>query len=336
MVATRAPTDLLTVVLADYFQVAATRRTVGSARWYRFETRLERSALRVLDLLDEFGAKATFFVLGWVGEQLPEVVRTVVDRGHEIASMGYFHRGVREVTQGEFELDARRSREVLERACGHRVLGYRVAHGWLHEDDTWVLDVLADNGFAYDSSVRPLFRTFARDDCHRVPYRHRHGQCEIWELPISSAKVAGWCLPIGGGNYLRQLPRPLMKRAAAGWHRTHKAPFQLYFHAWELDPDQPRIDASSLLEGIRHYRNLDKMLPILREYLEMYSFVGIADYLGLELEPTEPSTVRVPDPDPVSLSAADSRSSHGPDRRASVTIVIPCYNEKRVLPSTLR
>jgi polysaccharide deacetylase family protein (PEP-CTERM system associated) len=285
---------LLTVVLEDYFQVAPLRQVIPTRRWSRFETRVERNTDKALALLDEFGIKASFFVVGWIADEMPEVVRRVAGHGHEIASKGYFHRGIRQFGREEFRDDLLRSREALERAAGTRVLGYRIAEGWLGPQDLWALDVLAEEGFLYDSSIRPIFRAFAAQPERRRLHCHRANGRTLWEFPIPSWTLAGWSLPIAGGNYLRQAPPALMRRAVAHWHRTAAVPLLMYFHVWELDPEQPRIQAAPLWERVRQYRNLDRMDGILRPYLETYRFSGIGDYLerrGVELPFRLPAAV---------------------------------------------
>ena len=265
-------------------------------RWYRFERRVESNTRKALDLLDEFNISATFFVLGVIADEMPELVREVAARGHEVASKGYLHRSIRDYDRSEFRNDVARSREALERASGAKAYGYRIGHRWFDPRDLWALDVLAAEGFAYDSSVRPLFRRYAREPWRRQPHRHscQHGQ--IWEFPLSTWSFGNWSIPISGGNWFRQFPHWLMRRAVAAWGRKTLAPFLMYFHVWELDPDQPRIQGAPLEQRIRQYRNLDKMAGIIRYYLGRYRFIGIADYLGLPRTGASPerSTSRLP------------------------------------------
>jgi polysaccharide deacetylase family protein (PEP-CTERM system associated) len=327
---------VVTVGLEDYYQVGAFNRLIQRGQWYRFETRLDKSARRTLDLLDRFNVKATFFVLGWIADRFPEVVRLVAERGHEVASKGYYHRSIRQMTPEEFRDDLRRSREALERAAGRRVLGYRVAHEWFLPSDLWALDVLADEGYAYDSSINPLLRRYAHEPWRRFLHEHHSGTRRLWEFPISNVNVLGWNVPVAGGNYFRQFPHTLVKRAVAHWHRKYEAPFVMYFHVWELDPEQPKLNTNSLLTRIRHYRGLDKMHWVLEDYLSKYPFTSIADYLGLRPEPVGPP------PAPAEPRHDDSavRLAVGPppadpssdDGRTPVSIVVPCYNEELILP----
>ena len=241
-----------------------------------------------------------------------------------MASKGYFHHSISHFSREEFRDDVARSREALERAAGSHVHGFRIGHQWFAPDDLWALDVLAEEGFAYDSSVRPLFRRYAREPWRRRPHRHRHDGGQIWEFPLASWTLFGWSVPISGGNYFRQLPHWMIRRAVASWVKTGNSPFLMYFHVWELDPDQPRILAAPWKERVRQYRNLDRMEEIVRFYLENYEFTGIADYLELP---------RVPEQCTLKITGKDDPSAvHSIEGRVPITVVIPCFNEELILP----
>lgn len=322
---------LLTVALEDYYHVSALNRVIASAKWSRFENRLEIGTERTLALLDEFNIRATFFVLGWVADIAPELVRKVASRGHEIASKGYYHRGMWELSPGEFRDDLVRAQEALERAAQQKIVGYRVARRWFTEKDLWALDVLAESGYRYDSSIKPLLRAFAHQPWRRFAHEHRTESGSIWEFPPSSAEILGLSIPIAGGNYFRQLPAPLIRRAVANWDRTVDAPFVMYFHTWELDPDQPRIHAAALHQRVRHYRNLGKMEGILRDYFSRYRFESIAQRLRIPVE--LPKVVARSAGSAVLASVTDVTEPEQPDLAATpVSVVIPCYNEEAVLP----
>ena len=317
-----AKRHLLTIAVEDYFQVVAFRKLVDPSQWYRFERRVERNTRRALDLLDEFGVKATFFTLGWVADEMPEVVREIAARGHEVASKGYFHRTIQEMTPGEFREDLQRSREAIERATGIRVIGYRIARGHLGPTDLWALDVLAEEGFVYDSSFYPRLNSIAAEPWRRFPFKHRHGDNEIIEFPLATWGWRGWLFPIAGGAYLRQLPHSLMSRALDHWQRNYTSPLVMYFHVWELDPDLPKITAASGYTRVRQYRNLERMPSILRFYLLRYTFEPIRDRMGIA---PEPAILRTK----AESSSAPSESPAA--RRIPVTLVIPCFNEESVL-----
>jgi polysaccharide deacetylase family protein (PEP-CTERM system associated) len=327
---------ILTVALEDYYHVGAFNRLIQRGQWYRFERRIERATERALDLLDEYGATATFFVLGWVADTLPELVKQVAQRGHEVASKGYYHRNVRQLTPGEFRDDLTRSREAIERAAGQRVRGYRVADQWFRPADLWALDVLAEEGYEYDSSIGPILRSYAAEPWRRFAHLHRHGDRTLWELPISTADVFGMLVPIAGGNYFRQFPHWMVRTAVENWTRTYTAPYVMYFHTWELDPDQPKISAP-WVSRLRQYRNLDRMPQYLRYYLGRYRFKSAAQVLGLSPAPlrVEPATVpRVRSSGAVALRLAAPTADPEalPAPRTPVSVVIPCYNEELILP----
>ncbi|HEX6898982.1 MAG TPA: glycosyltransferase [Thermoanaerobaculia bacterium] len=322
---------LLTVGVEDYFQVGSFQKLIPPENWYRFEARVARNTEKTLSLLDAFGVKATFFVLGWVAEAMPEVVRGIVARGHEVASGGYRHKTIRQVSRTELREDLRRSREALERAGGRRVLGHRIPH-FLGPSDLWALDVVAEEGYAYDSSVRPVLRRFAGEPWRRTIHRRAAGGRVLWEVPPSAPSLCGLALPVAGGNYFRQLPHTLIRPLVRRWHRREGAPFVMYFHVWELDPEQPKLNAGSPLTRLRHYRNLDKMEWVLEDYFRTCRVTGIADYLGLQPSPVEVLAER---PRPAAVRKAAPAFA----ARPSVTIVVPCYNEERsleYLANTLR
>jgi polysaccharide deacetylase family protein (PEP-CTERM system associated) len=322
---------ILTVVLEDYCHVAPVSRVVPPDYWSRFESRVHRNTELTLDLLDEVGAKATFFVLGWIGEHQPEVVAEVVRRGHEIASKGFFHRHVRQMTPEQFREDVRRSREALQDASGVAVRGYRVPRGGLGKRDLWALDVLAEEGFAYDSSVRPLGMEFAREPFRRFIHRHESPGHQIWEVPLSTWSLGPFSLPISGGNYMRQLPNALIRRALAAWDRDDAAPLVCYFHVWELDPDQPRISAVSVLERVRQYRNLQAMSERIRYYLDRYRFGTISEYLDL---PPVPNTLPIARVELASVGPSSAATAQRASPRTPISVVVPCYNEEATLGYT--
>jgi polysaccharide deacetylase family protein (PEP-CTERM system associated) len=326
---------ILTVGLEDWFQVGAFQQLINHEHWYRFETRLERSTRATLDLLDQHDTKATFFVLGWVAQEMPELVAEVASRGHEIASRGFYHRSVRNLTREEFRDDLLRTQEALVAATGQKIVGYRVADGWFRPEDLWALDVLAEEGYAYDSSLLPLGLRFRSDPWRRFVHSHETPTGTLLEVPPSSVRIAGCNLPICGGNWFRQIPHTLLKHLVSRWDGRCEHPLVTYFHTWELDPEQPRISAVDRLNRVRHYRNLDKMRWVLAEHLSRYRFGTVADSLGLELERAgqkkrvdeRPSCLTVNPP-----ATAARPSSPG----TPVSVVIPCYNEESTLPYLAR
>jgi polysaccharide deacetylase family protein (PEP-CTERM system associated) len=327
---------ILTVALEDYFHVAPFKSLIDRKQWYRFEMRLEASTRRTLDFLDEFGVRATFFVLGWVAEAVPELLREVTARGHEVASKGYYHRDIRQLDRQEFRDDVLRARDALQRATGMPVLGYRVPQGWFEKSDLWALEVLAEAGMVYDSSVRLVLRSYASEPWRRFPHWPQVSGRPFLEVPLSSIRLFGLDLPIAGGNYFRQFPDAFMRRAVAHWNRHYQAPYVMYFHTWELDAEQPRISAASLKTRIRQYRNLEKMPAMLGHYFKSYRFTSIAQYFGLEAGASAQTQ-----PPASSLNRAVLEWESVPGREAPptlgradplpVTLVVPCYNEEQSL-----
>jgi len=313
--------DLMTVVLEDYFHVGAMRGLISPHQWNRFETRFESNTLKALDLLKKNDVKATFFVLGWVAERQPELVAEIARQGHEIANYGYAHRDVQQMTREEFRDDARRSRDLLEIASGRRVIGFRIPQGLRSDDDLWVLDVLAEEGYIYDSSVVP----YRYDRASRGAFLDENDGRELWEFPHATMNLFGYLLPISGGNYFRQIPHTLLQHAVAAWKRQFDTPFMMYFHVWELDPDQPRISAASWMARTRQYRNLKKMDWVLADYFTKYKFDSIANFLGVNTTPDTPVAPR-----PVAPAAAIEIAA--PIARTQVSIVVPCFNERPALP----
>ncbi len=325
-----AKTNILTVALEDYFQVGAFNRVIQQGQWYRFENRLEKNTRRLLDLLARNNLKATVFVLGWIADRFPELIKLVVSHGHEIASKGYYHRGIKGLTPIEFKEDLIRSREALERAGGRKVVGYRLADGWFTPEDMWAMESLAEVGYEYDSSIAPIGDNFTDDPLHGVVHRQEGQHGGVWEVPISTGRILGLRVPIAGGNYLRQIPNWLVRRAVGRWMTRADAPLVVYFHAWELDPDQPKITATSRLTRLRHYRNLHKMEGYLENLFQRYSFTSAADYLGLSTELTDcrfsQKVVTPADTSPAPAIAS------GEIPKPPVTIVVPCFNEELILP----
>ena len=322
---------LLGISLEDYFHVGAFRDLISRSHWRRFESRLERATNETLDLLDAYDARATFFALGWVAEHLPELVRRVVERGHEVANSGFSHRGVSELDPAELRDELVRGHEAIVRATGRAPRGTRIPD-WIREEHLWALDVVADLGYAYDASLRPLGSDCRSRPERRYPFDHVSGGRLVREFPVPTAKVGPLLVPIGGGNWIRQLPEQLVMRAIERWQERRDVPFSMYLQSWELDPSQPRITAASWLTSVRHYRNLERTERVLRRLLAQRPFVGYAEYMGLPALPwATPSLLITP---------ARTMAIVRDDRAATpelvpVTVVVPCFNEAETLPYLL-
>ncbi|MFN9720533.1 MAG: glycosyltransferase [Planctomycetota bacterium] len=339
--------NLFTVNLEDYFQAGAFHRYVSPGNWYRFESRLQTNAEETLVLLDQHRTKATFFVLGWVAERHPELVRQISDAGHEIASRGFLHQPLLKVTAKARREDLIRSRKLLEDTIGKEVIGFRLSDGWLRRGDLWFLDELHEAGYVYDSSLMPRRRDFITQPWRRFIHEHQCGSGgSMLEIPPSTIPMAGMWIPIAGGNYLRQLPDNMMQTAIQKWQRTEPSPYVMYFQTWELDDQQPRLSVTGRLNQIRHYRNLGKYRSLLPHYLTSGKFTSIAEYASRKDGPLATLNDRVCRviQQTIRRQRRDAEETVGPtdshtladDRkhlvRPGVTLVIPCYNEESTLP----
>lgn len=272
--------NALTVDVEDYFHVSALAPSIERSSWASRESRVVGNTKRLLDLFDQFGAKGTFFVLGWVAEHYPQLVSDIAARGHEIACHGLSHRLVYEQSPDEFREETRRAKKLLEDITGASVLGYRAASYSIVRSSLWALDTLAELGFAFDSSIFPVRHDrYGIPDAERAPHRlSTPGGRAIVEWPLSTANVAGFRLPVSGGGYFRLLPYWLTRWGLASINRSESQPFIFYLHPWEIDPQQPRV-AASLLSRFRHYTNLDKCEARLQRLLGEFDFGTVRDSL---------------------------------------------------------
>lgn len=276
--------NALSVDVEDYYQVSAFESVVRFEDWGRRESRVERNTYRILDLLDKFHAKATFFVLGWVAEHNPALVQIISKRGHEIASHGYAHRLIYTQTQAQFREETRRAKKTVEDIIGQSIIGYRAASYSITAESLWALDILAEEGFQYDSSIFPI-----RHDRYGIPGHERffhvlngNGHLPIAEVPLSTLRIAGLNIPVAGGGYFRLLPYAMTHLALLYLNRQEGQPAVVYFHPWEIDLDQPRIQAG-WISRFRHYTNLARMEGKLRRLLANFSFAPIREVYAASL-----------------------------------------------------
>jgi polysaccharide deacetylase family protein (PEP-CTERM system associated) len=251
--------NAMSVDVEDYFQVSAFANHVRRDDWTSLPSRVERNTDKVMRLFADAGVKATFFTLGWVAERHKDLIRRIVAEGHELASHGFAHFRATDQTPEEFRADVRRTKAILEDAGGVAVRGYRAASFSIGAGNLWTLEVLAEEGYGYSSSIYPV-----RHDHYGMPdaprFAHRPvGQVGVLELPISTLRMGGRNLPIGGGGYFRLLPYPAYRWALSRLNRDDLQPAIFYFHPWEVDPDQPRPEGLSAKTRFRHYLNLGRM-----------------------------------------------------------------------------
>lgn len=271
------PTHAMTIDVEDYFHVAALKDVAPISEWDSMPSRVEKNTHALLELFDNNQIKGTFFVLGWVANKCPDLVKAIAAEGHEIASHGYSHQLIYNQTQDVFRDETKRSKDILEDLSGQAITGYRAASYSITKKSLWALDTLSELGFTWDSSIFPVYH-----DNYGIPntpsdiYTIQTAHSTLTEIPITSAKWLGMSVPAAGGGYFRQFPYPMFKyffnRASLG--NTQSRLF--YLHPWEIDPDQPRFDNASWFSRFRHYTNLDKCYGRLENLIEDFDFSTIS------------------------------------------------------------
>ncbi len=264
-------TNAITVDVEDYFQVSAFEKHIHRDSWEQIPPRVEANTDRILDLFARHNAKGTFFVLGWVAERYPDLVRRIVAAGHEVASHGFSHTRVTQQSPDEFREDIRTTKKLLEDCTGMEVLGFRAASFSIGADNLWAMDILQDVGYRYSSSIYPIRHDlYGMPDAPRFPFRHREGG--LLEIPITTRQFIRWNLPSGGGGYFRLLPYFITRRLLRYVNRQERLPAVFYFHPWEIDPEQPRQTGIDLKTRFRHYTNLNRMDAKLTRLLSDFSW----------------------------------------------------------------
>lgn len=266
-------THILSVDVEDYFQVEAFADSIPRDSWGYWPSRVVANTHRVLDLFDRHGAKATFFFVGWVAERFPSLVREVAERGHELGCHSFWHRPIYSLTPNEFRADTRLAKAVIQDAGGLPVHGYRAPTWSITRDCLWALDVLAEAGFLYDSSIYPIRHDlYGVPSARRFPYSHSCADgLSLREFPPATLRIAGFNLPAAGGGYLRLFPLFYTRWTFHSFEKKYRQPVVVYFHPWELDPDQPRLKGS-LRSRFRHYTNLCGLEARLARLLASYAF----------------------------------------------------------------
>jgi polysaccharide deacetylase family protein (PEP-CTERM system associated) len=277
--------NAMTVDVEDYFHVSALSEVIPRSDWSRMEFRAARSTERLLEMFAQQGVKATFFVLGWVTEKSPALIRRIHDAGHEIACHGLTHELVYRQTPAVFRDETQRSKIMLEDLIGAPVIGYRAASYSITRQSLWALDILCDLGFRYDSSIFPIKHDrYGIPDAPTVPgpYAAPNG-ARIVEFPLSTKGVLGMRVPVAGGGYFRLLPYWFTRWALRSLNRSGTLPFVFYLHPWEIDPGQPRFRAS-WLSRFRHYNNLEVCEQRLAALISDFRFTTMREVLRPHLE----------------------------------------------------
>ncbi|MBU4422581.1 MULTISPECIES: XrtA system polysaccharide deacetylase [unclassified Acidovorax] len=287
MPSTSSITNALTIDVEDYFQVSAFAPYIGRSEWDLRECRVERNVERILALLEEHNTQATFFTLGWIAERYPALVRRIVDGGHELASHGYGHERVSDLSEAAFFEDIHRAKALLEDIAGVRVQGYRAPSFSIGSGNLWALDTLQRAGYRYSSSIYPIRHDhYGMPDAPRFAHQVRDG---LIEVPPTTLRMFHRNLPSSGGGYFRLLPYALSRWMLRQVHRQDGSPAVFYFHPWEMDVGQPRVQGIGFKTRFRHYVNIGRMEQRLGHLLQDFHW-GRMDHIFLS--PQTPEVAR--------------------------------------------
>jgi polysaccharide deacetylase family protein (PEP-CTERM system associated) len=274
--------NALSVDVEDWFQVGAFETVIARDAWETLPRRVEANTDRVLALFERAGVKGTFFTLGWIAERHPALIRRIADAGHEIASHGWDHQRVFRMSQAEFAEDLDRAHAAIVKASGQAPTGYRAPSFSIDARTPWAHEVLAARGYAYSSSVAPVAHDhYGWRESPRFAWRPVAGSPLI-ELPVTTIDLGGRRFAAGGGGFFRLLPYRLSSWAIARVNETDARPAIFYFHPWEVDPDQPRVQDAPLRSKLRHYTNLEAMEPKLFKLLRDHQWGRTDEVAGAE------------------------------------------------------
>jgi polysaccharide deacetylase family protein (PEP-CTERM system associated) len=311
--------NALTIDVEDYFHVYAFSKAIHQDQWDSFVPRVEKNTLRVLDLIDACKCSngttprhtATFFVLAWVAERFPGLVREIIGRGHEVACHSYSHKCIFNQTRKEFKEDVWKAKGILEDITGRPVIGYRAPTYSIKKETLWAVEILVSLGFRYDSSIFPIRHdAYGMPEAPRFPFfiqcnggsvafkglggnedgrKESNGTKGLLEFPMTTTRIFGGNIPVAGGGYFRLLPYKLTKTLLRGVNDGDKKPFIFYIHPWELDADFPRIDGGNFLSNFRTYLNLEKTEGRLINLLSAFRFSSLSQLIKDEFKSSEVS-----------------------------------------------
>ncbi|HMG47491.1 MAG TPA: XrtA system polysaccharide deacetylase [Allosphingosinicella sp.] len=274
--------NALSVDVEDWFQVGAFETVIARDAWETLPRRVERNTDAVLALFDEAGVKATFFTLGWIAERHPALIRRIAEAGHEIASHGWDHKRVFTMSEAEFRADLERARAAIEDVSGQRLSGYRAPSFSVDARTPWAHPVLAEQGYAYSSSVAPVRHDhYGWRESPRFAWRPVEGS-DLIELPVTTIELAGRRFAAGGGGFFRLLPYAVSNWAIGRVNGAEQRPAIFYFHPWEIDAGQPRVADAPLKSKLRHYTNLSAMRPKLLKLLMAHAWGRTDDVAAAE------------------------------------------------------
>lgn len=276
--------NALSIDVEDYFQVSALAPYIRRDEWDQRACRVEGNVDRILTLLDECDARATFFTLGWVAERYPQLVRRIVTSGHELASHGYGHQRATDQSAEAFFADIHLAKVLLEDTAGVEVRGYRAPSFSIGEKNPWALECIERAGYAYSSSIYPISHDhYGMPAAPRFPFRPRGN---LLEVPVATVRIWKRNWPAGGGGYFRLMPYQLSRWTLTRINRVDRRPAMFYFHPWEIDPEQPRVQRVNIKTRFRHYVNLHRTEPRLRQLLKDFRWAR-ADHVFLGVDDQE-------------------------------------------------
>ncbi len=271
--------NAFSIDVEDYFHVEAFSSAIDRDAWDGFESRVERNTNKCMDLLAGANTKATFFVLGWVAQRLPHLIRAIHSAGHEVACHGYSHQLIYRQNPQVFRTETVRAKQCLEDIIGSAVIGYRAASYSIVKQSVWALEILDELGFKYDSSINPI-----RHDLYGIPdaprFAYRPAGLRLLEVPITTVQIMGQRLPCGGGGFFRLLPYSVFRAAVRRVNQSDRAA-AVYCHPWELDPAQPRVAGLTFRSRFRHYTNLSKMEQRLKRLLTDFRWARMDSVFGV-------------------------------------------------------
>lgn len=273
--------NALTIDVEDYFQVSAFAPYIPRSDWDGRDCRVERNVERILRMLGDHGTRATFFTLGWIAERYPQLVRRIVEQGHELASHGYGHERASDLSESAFFADIDSARKILEDISGCAVTGYRAPSFSIGEGNLWAFDCLERAGYRYSSSIYPIRHDhYGMPDAPRFAHKVREG---VLEVPVTTARFFSRNWPASGGGYFRLMPYALSSWLLRQVNQNDGQPVIFYFHPWEIDADQPRIEGINAKARFRHYVNLQRTEARIRRLLNDFSW-GRMDEIFLKTE----------------------------------------------------
>lgn len=281
--------NAFTIDVEDYFQVSAFERHIRREQWDDYQCRVVANTQRILRLLDRYQVRGTFFILGWVAQRFPQLVRQIDQAGHEIGSHSYWHQLIYELTPDQFRADLQRSRDVLQQILGQEVTAYRAPSFSITERSLWALEILVQEGFTADSSIFPVYH-----DRYGIPAaEHRIHDLHVAsgtlrEFPPSVVTWGRMNFPVSGGGYFRLYPWQLTRRGLQAINDRGR-PFTFYLHPWEVDPEQPRLAAGTRWGRLRHYVNLEGTERKLQRLLQTFRFGPQRDVLSAVVQGTLPA-----------------------------------------------